>query len=204
MSTEFSCNYHSSRITVDKCENCSAYICLECKKIFRGNRSRTNPNFLDNRLQRSHSYSSKTILCPLCYYDAEESLRPQTNRMNIIFPVIFISIFIGFFAFILGFLFIFIGDSQSFSIIFWIFVPMFLIVPIVFLGIFLFTVRFSRPKITRHIQKEREAFQQSLTIPLSSVKPTYESTELFCTTCGAIIEFNERDCPKCGSAAHNL
>lgn len=204
MTTEFFCTYHPPRNAVDKCENCSSYICLECKKIFRGGRSRKNSSLFDSRLQRSDPYSTKTVLCPLCYYDAEENQQSKSNRTNILFPLIFVSIFLGFFLFILAILFIFIGDSNSFTIVFWVFVPIFVMVPIIFVGIFIFTIRVSRPKKSMHIQKEREAFQQSLDLPQSTRISSFQNTASFCTTCGAIIEFNERYCPKCGSSIHNF
>jgi hypothetical protein len=124
--------------------------------------------------------------------------------MNVVVPLIFISIFIGFFIFILGFLFTFIGDSRSFTIIFWIFVPMFLIIPIVFFGIFFLSNRFSGSPRSKLVRKEREAFRQSLSITESLEKGIRENPESFCTTCGAIVEFNERYCPKCGSTIRNF
>ncbi len=193
MSSEFSCSYHPNRNAVDKCENCSIYICLECKKILRANRT---------RIQRPDIFSPKTVLCPNCYYEAEEKRQATSNRIGIVFPLIFVAIFIGFFLFILAFLFMFIGDSQSFSIIFWVFVPMFILIPIIFVGIYLVTFRFTKPRRSRAIQKEREVFQQSLGDLRSPIRDSYQNTELFCSTCGAIIEFNERYCPKCGSSTH--
>ena len=200
MTTDFSCNYHPTRSTVDKCENCSSYLCLECKKIFRENRPLNKSGIFDNRFQKSDQYTPKMVLCPLCYYEAKEKVRSKTRRINVIFPLIFLSLFIGGFIFIMAFLIIFIGDSRNFSVIFWVFVPMFLILPIIFVGIFLLPVIRSRPKRSRYYRKERDAFLQSLDLTQSLKKAIYENSELFCGACGAIIEFNERYCPKCGSA----
>jgi uncharacterized OB-fold protein len=81
---------------------------------------------------------------------------------------------------------------------------MFILIPMIFFGIFIFTVRVSRPKKSINIQKEREAFQQSLDTTRSTPSSSYGIKESFCTTCGAIIEYNERYCPKCGASIHNF
>ena len=68
MEIDFSCIYHQNRIAIDKCENCGAYICLECKKVERRRHSSIND---DNSWNRA-TYTEHT-LCSDCFEKRQKS-----------------------------------------------------------------------------------------------------------------------------------
>ena len=210
MSTGFSCRYHSNRNAIDKCENCSAYICLECKKVYQ--RSHTTSVGLNDNIS-SDSYSVRQVLCPLCYYDNIERTGAGMKRMGLICPFIFIIIFLGGTLFMVFFFleFIDIWDSSTGPSmgpgpeIFLIFIPLFFIIPLIVMACFLRQFLVIGPRQAKQARIEREAFLQSIG-DTSLYQREYDKGEFsstyssYCRTCGDRIDPDERYCSNCGSS----
>lgn len=215
MTNSLSCKYHPSRTAMDKCEQCGALICLECKKIHKVTH-RTSSSSFDDDFHHSDTYTTRHIFCPLCYYDNIEKAGTK-GRFFLICPVIFLIFFVGFALFMLSFILDFIESWNSSGggdlpgpgpeIILLIF-PIFLIVPMAMLICMLRNFFITAPRAAQQARVDREAFLREIGMerefPLRDEFRTdsfnRSKKSQFCRTCGSRISADEIYCPFCGSS----
>ncbi|WP_455140335.1 hypothetical protein [Candidatus Hodarchaeum mangrovi] len=209
MSTGFSCRYHSNRDAIDKCENCSAFICLECKKVYQTPYTTSD---IDHDMV-SDSYSEKHTLCPICYYDNMERAGDGMRRMGFICPFMFIIVFLGGTFLMVFVLLQFIdlwnntpGPSMGPGPeILLIFTPLFFIIPLVIMVCLLRQFFVKGPHQAKQARIAREAFLESIG-DTSLYQQEYDKGEFsssyssYCRTCGDRINPDERYCSNCGSS----
>ncbi len=215
MTSSLSCKYHPSRTAMDKCEQCGALICLDCKKIHKVTHTTSSSSF-DDDFHSSDTYTTRHIFCPLCYYDNIEKAGTK-GRFFLICPIIFVIIFFGVALFMFSFFLEFIEDWNSSGggdlpgpgpEIFLLVFPIFLIVPIAILICMLRNFFIAAPRAAQQARVEREAFLREIGMEsgftprdefrTDSFKQSRKS--FFCKTCGARISVDEVYCPFCGSS----
>ena len=207
MKAGFACKYHSNRDAIEKCENCGAYICLECKKLYHTRHS-TSTGLDDDGFSSSSSYSTSHVFCPLCYYDTLEKSSSGASRLFLICPIIFIVIFVGFAIFMVSFLTDFITEWNSIDMpgggpgpeIMFAFIPFFFIIPFGILGCMLRQFFVVGPRTASNARKEREIFLQSLEGSSSfEIDANSGIRSNYCKTCGQKLDWDERYCSNCGT-----
>ena len=67
------CKFHPGVAATDKCEECGAPICLQCKQVFRVRSTSTSTG----------SYATKYDLCPICY-EKYRKRRGQAQKLGLI------------------------------------------------------------------------------------------------------------------------
>ncbi len=200
---------------MEKCEQCGALICLECKKIHRVTHTTSSSSF-DDDFHSSDSYTTRHILCPLCYYDMIETAGTK-GRFFLLCPIAFMIIFIGVVIFMLSNLLDFIeswnrnGGSALPGLgpeIMLLVFPFFFIIP---LAMCIFMIRqffIVGPRTARQARADREAFLQEIGMerrfaPRDEFRSdtfTRSRKTHYCETCGSKMSAKDLYCLNCGSA----
>lgn len=197
---------------MDKCEQCGALVCLDCKKIHRVTHSTTSSSF-DDDSHNSHTYTTRHIFCPLCYYGNIEKAGTQ-GRHALLCPIIFLMFFFVVVLFMLSNFLSFIEDWYSNGsglpgpgpeiglLIF----PIFLIVPIALIIYLLRQYYIVAPRAAEQARIERETFLREIGMErefppredfrADSFKESRE--QYFCKTCGSRMSADDLYCPHCG------
>ncbi|MHA2176191.1 MAG: hypothetical protein ACXACP_14390 [Candidatus Hodarchaeales archaeon] len=204
MPEDFSCRYHQNRNAIDKCENCGAYLCLECKNIFRDSYTDSRTDYYSNKFQSS-SRDSGVILCPKCYFDRQEVDVNASRRMSLFFPIMFFVIFFGGFIFLMFFLFTSIG-SQGSS-----FPTIVIFFPIMFIGFIAIIILVSFRQFSHRKPRfpyKRKMIQNTFYQPGNRASRYNNEFHLrsdpFCNRCGSKTEYGEKYCSNCGMALDQL